>query len=227
MNNQEEIAAVANVADNNSPKTNGNFRSKPSPIFVGAKKLLGLEWPQSKEDKWRDFETEAMPFSNDLFRVAMWMTRNRDEAEDLVQETMFQAMRSFHQYEMGTNCRAWLTTIMHNLNAKRLKKLGRMTLVEDTEDRLAETIPFDPPIPEAITDEEVLEALREVPQHFRHVVVLADVEDFSYKEISSILNLPMGTVMSRLHRARKILRLKLAAYAKKYGVELTRQVTKA
>lgn len=184
--------------------------------------MLGIKWLESKEDKWRDFETEAMPFSNDLFRVAMWMTRNRDEAEDLVQETMFQAMRSFHRYEMGTNCRAWLMTIMHNLNAKRWRKLGRMALVEDTEDRLAETIPFEPSIPEGITDEEVLEALREVPQHFRDVVVLADVEDFSYKEISTILDLPMGTVMSRLHRARKVLRLKLADYAKKYGVELTR-----
>ena len=185
--------------------------------------MLGIKWLESKEDKWRDFETEAMPFSNDLFRVAMWMTRNRDEAEDLVQETMFQAMRSFHRYEMGTNCRAWLMTIMHNLNAKRWRKLGRMSLVEDTEDRLAETIPFEPSIPEGITDEEVLEALREVPQHFRSVVVLADVEDFSYKEISSILNLPMGTVMSRLHRARKVLRLKLVDYAKNYGFGVNRQ----
>ena len=225
MNNPDEIiSAMENAENDKASETDLDLKRKSSPIFVGAKKLLGLERPQSKEDKWRDFETEAMPFSNDLFRVAMWMTRNRDEAEDLVQETMFQAMRSFHQYEMGTNCRAWLTTIMHNLNAKRLKKLGRMTVVEDTEDRLAETIPFVPSIPEGITDEEVLEALREVPQHFRQVVVLADVEDFSYKEISTILNLPMGTVMSRLHRARKVLRLKLADYAKNYGVGENLQV---
>ena len=185
--------------------------------------MLGIKWLERREENWRDFETEALPFSNDLFRVAMWMTRNRDEAEDLVQETMFQAMRSFHRYEMGTNCRAWLMTIMHNLNAKRLRKLGRFTVVEDTEERLAQTIPFEPSIPEGITDEEVLEALRDVPQHFRDVVMLADVEEFSYKEIASILNLPMGTVMSRLHRARKVMRLRLADYARNYGIGVSRQ----
>jgi RNA polymerase sigma-70 factor (ECF subfamily) len=186
--------------------------------------MLGLKWIESGEDKWQNFQTEAMPFSKDLYRVAVWLTRNPTEAEDLVQETMFQAMRSFHGYEMGTNCRAWLMTIMHNMNAKRLRNLGKLVMVADTEDRIAETIPFEPSIPESITDEEVLEALREVPQHFRDVIVLSDVEDFSYKEISSILNLPMGTVMSRLHRARKLLRLGLADYAKNFGFGENRQV---
>ncbi|MGE0246566.1 MAG: sigma-70 family RNA polymerase sigma factor [Pyrinomonadaceae bacterium] len=185
--------------------------------------MLGLKWLESGEDKWQNFQTEAMPFSKDLYRVAMWLTRNPTEAEDLVQETMFQAMRSFHGYELGTNCRAWLMTIMHNMNAKRLRNLGRLTLIADTEDRIAETIAFEPSIPESITDEEVLEALREVPQHFRDVIVLSDVEDFSYKEISTILNLPMGTVMSRLHRARKLLRLRLADYAKNFGFGENRQ----
>jgi RNA polymerase sigma-70 factor (ECF subfamily) len=186
--------------------------------------MLGVKWLESKEEKWRDFEAEAMPFTKDLFRVAMWLTSNRDEAEDLVQETMFQAMRSFHRYEMGTNCRAWLMTILHNVNAKRWRKLGRMTIIDDTEAKLAETIPFEPSIPDGLTDEEVLEALRTVPQHFRDVIVLADVEDLSYKEISSILNIPMGTVMSRLHRARKEMRLRLAEYAKNYGFGADRQM---
>lgn len=185
--------------------------------------MLGLKWLENGEDKWQNFQREAMPFSKDLYRVAMWLTRNPTEAEDLVQETMFQAMRSFHGYELGTNCRAWLMTIMHNMNAKRLRNLGRLTMIADTEDRIAETIAFEPSIPESITDEEVLEALREVPQHFRDVIVLSDVEDFSYKEISTILNLPMGTVMSRLHRARKLLRLRLADYAKNFGFGENRQ----
>lgn len=185
--------------------------------------MLGLKWLENGEDKWQNFQREVMPFSKDLYRVAMWLTRNPTEAEDLVQETMLQAMRSFHGYELGTNCRAWLMTIMHNMNAKRLRNLGRLTMIADTEDRIAETIAFEPSIPESITDEEVLEALRELPQHFRDVIVLSDVEGFSYKEISTILNLPMGTVMSRLHRARKLLRLRLADYAKNFGFGENRQ----
>ena len=114
-------------------------------------------------------------------------------------------------------------TIMHNTNAARLRSLSRLSLVADTEDRIAETIAFEPSIPATITDEEVLEALHDMPEHFRDVLVLSDIEEFSYKEISSILDLPLGTVMSRLHRARKILRLQLADYAKNLGFGRNRQ----
>lgn len=185
--------------------------------------MLGIKWLENGDDKWSSFQTEALPYSKDLYRVAMWMTRNPTEAEDLVQETMFQAMRSFHGYTLGTNCRAWLMTIMHNTNAKRIKGLARLSLVADTEDRIAETIPFEPSIPESITDEEVLDAIQNIPEHFRNVLVLADIEEFSYKEISTILDLPLGTVMSRLHRARRILRLGLADYARDFGFGENRQ----
>ncbi len=171
----------------------------------------------SKEEQWLDFESEAMPFMADLFRVALWQTRDKTAAEDLVQETLFQAMRSFHRYELGTNCRAWLMTIMHNLNLKRLQKLGRMKLVDDPEDKLMETIPFEPSIPESLTDDEVIIALKRVPDPFRDVIVLSDVEEFSYKEIAEILGVPIGTVMSRLYRGRKVLRQELAAYARGRG----------
>lgn len=179
--------------------------------------MLGLRWLGSKEDGWRDFEREAMPFSRDLYRVAMWLTRSATEAEDLVQETMFQAMRSFHLYELGTNCKAWLIKILYAQNAQRIRKLSRLRLVQDMDDKIANTIPFEPPVPERITDEEILEAIWNLSEGFRDVLVLADVEELSYKEISSVLNLPMGTVMSRLHRSRKALRLELADYAQKYG----------
>ena len=179
--------------------------------------MLGIKWLESEDDKWQNFQTEAMPFSKDLFRVAMWLTRNPDEAEDLVQETMFQAMRSFHRYEMGTNCRAWLMTIMHNLNSKRLYKLGRMQMVDDSEEKIAETIAFEPSIPETITDEEVISALKRVPDPFRDVIILSDVEEFSYKEIASILGVPIGTVMSRLYRGRRVLRQELTEYARSQG----------
>lgn len=179
--------------------------------------MFGIKWLGKKEDKWSEFEAEAMPFLPDLYRVAMWLTRNKSEAEDLVQETLMQALKSFHRYEMGTNCRAWLTTIMYNLNSKRLQKLGRMKLVDDPEEKIAETIPFEPQLPQKLTDKEVIRALREVPENFRNVLILSDVEEFSYKEIASILDVPMGTVMSRLSRGRKALRLALADYARQYG----------
>jgi RNA polymerase sigma-70 factor, ECF subfamily len=169
------------------------------------------------KDNWKNFENEAMPHVDDLYRVAMWLTRDIEEAQDLTQETLMQGLKSFHRYEIGTNCKAWLMTIMSHLNSKRKMKLGRLHLVEDTEERIAETIAFEPSIPQNITDQEVLEALKKIPGQFSQVVVLADVEDFAYKEISHILNVPIGTVMSRLHRGRKLLRVELANYAGNYG----------
>lgn len=180
--------------------------------------MLGIKWLGTKEDGWRDFEAEAMPHMADLFRIAVWLTKDRTEGEDLVQETMMQALKSFHRYEPGTNCRAWLTTILYNLNFKRLRRESRLKLVDDAEDRLAETVPFEAQIPKELTDVEVIEALRKVPDKFRHVIVLSDVEEFSYKEIAGILQIPMGTVMSRLYRGRRILRLELADYANRFGI---------
>ena len=179
--------------------------------------MFGFGKTISKES-WENFEREALPHSEDLYRVAMWMVRDVEEAQDLAQETLMQALRSFHRYEIGTNCKAWLMTIMSHINSKRKMKLGRLQLVEDTEERIAETIAFEPSIPQNITDEDVLEALRRVPLQFSQVVVLADVEEFAYKEIAQILGVPIGTVMSRLHRGRKLLRVELAGYARNYGI---------
>ncbi len=174
---------------------------------------------KSESDQLREnFELEAMPFSPDLFRVAMFLKRDKDTAEDLLQETMMQALKSFHRYTMGTNCKAWLTTIMYNTHYKQLRKQTNLQLVPDTEEKIAQTIPFEASIPQQVTDEDVLKALEEVPEIFREIVVLSDVEGFSYKEISSIVDVPMGTVMSRLHRGRKVLRGELAVYARNYGI---------
>lgn len=186
--------------------------------------MFGFKRLETKEEKWRGFEQEAMPLMDDLYRVAMWLTRSRSEAEELVQETFFQALKSFHRYQVGTNCKAWLMVILYHLNAKRRRKLGAMVLVEDPEDKIAGTIIFEPSIPQNITDEEVLQALKNVPQAFRDVVVLADVEGFSYKEIASILDVPIGTVMSRIHRGRKLLRIELAVYAKNFGFGNDRKI---
>ena len=160
-----------------------------------------------------------MPFSADLFRVAMFLKRERDAAEDLVQETFVQALKSFHRYEQGTNCKAWLTTIMYHTHYKQLRKQTNLHLVADTEEKIAGTVAFEAPIPQQITDEDVLQALGKVPQNFKEIVVLCDVEGFAYKEIASFLDVPIGTVMSRLHRGRKILRGELAVFARNYGIK--------
>ena len=170
------------------------------------------------EQNWADFEAEALPHMPDLFRIARWMVRGSDEAEDLVQETLSEALRSFHRYERGTNCRAWMTKIMYHLNGKRLRKLGRMKVIGDTEEMIAQTVAFEPPVPQNVRDEDVLRALGRLPDSFRQVVILADVEEFAYREIADMLQIPAGTVMSRLHRARKLLRVELAGMARDYGV---------
>ena len=181
--------------------------------------MFGRTKGKTKEEQlWENFEQEAMPHSADLFRVAMFLKRNRDAAEDLVQETMMQGLKSFHRYKMGTNCKAWLTTIMYNTHYKQLRKQTNLQLVEDKEELIAQTVPFEASIPQHITDEDVLQAIEKVPSTFREIVVLSDVEGFSYKEISSIMDIPMGTVMSRLHRGRKVLRNELAVYARNYGI---------
>ena len=178
-----------------------------------------IKGKSEKERLWQDFENEAMPYSADLFRVAMFLKRDRDIAEDLVQETMMQALKSFHRYEKGSNCKAWLTTIMYHTHYKQLRKQTNLQLVADTEEKIAETVQFEAPIPQHLTDEDVLQAIKKVPETFREIVLLCDVEGFAYKEIASLLDVPIGTVMSRLHRGRKVLRGELAVYARNYGIE--------
>ena len=170
---------------------------------------------------WTSFESEALPHSADLYRMAKWLLRNRDEAEDLVQETLVAALRSFHRFEKGTNCRAWLIKIMYYTLSKRRRAEGRLRTLSDTEEQIAETVAFEPPTPQNITEEEVLKALNRLPQQFQEVVILSDVEDMTYKEIAEALSIPTGTVMSRLHRGRRLLRAELAVYANTLGIGRT------
>jgi len=153
--------------------------------------------------------------------MAKWLLRNRDEAEDLVQETLVAALRSFHRFEKGTNCRAWLIKIMYYTLSKRRRAEGRLRILSDTEEQIAETVAFEPPTPQNITEEEVLKALNRLPQQFQEVVILSDVEDMTYKEIAEALSIPTGTVMSRLHRGRRLLRAELAVYANSLGIGRT------
>lgn len=152
-----------------------------------------------------------MPHVDRLFRLAMWWERDRREAEDLVQDTLVQALQSFHRFTPGTNCRAWLVTILQHVRSNRLRTKLRRPTVEDPDDRIAETVPFVPPVPQHLTDENLLGALRGIPKAYQDIILLCDVEQLTYKEIAAALTIPMGTVMSRLHRGRALLRQQLVA----------------
>lgn len=171
-----------------------------------------------RESQWTAFEAEALPHLSDLFRVALWLVKDRGEAEDLVQDTYMQALQSFHRFEKGTNCRAWLVRILFHVNSNRRRAKSRVQLVSDTDERIAETLAFDSRTPEGLTEEEVLRALRSLPPQFEEVVLLSDVEEMTYKEIAETLGVPIGTVMSRLHRGRKMMRAQLANYANARGI---------
>ncbi len=165
-----------------------------------------------------DFESAALPHLNDLYRTATRLLGDPARADDVIQDVYLQAWKSFDQFELGTNCRAWLFKILfHTANHYRRKWLN-LRMVKESEEVMDQAVAPSPPVPENITDEEVLAALGRIPQDFRAVVLLTDVEEFSYKEAAGILNVPIGTVMSRLSRGRKLLRDRLSGVAQSYGI---------
>jgi len=173
---------------------------------------MKIPWVRvSEQTAWQTFEAEAMPHVDRLFRLAMWLERDRTEAEDLVQETLTQALQSFHRYKPGTNCRAWLMTILQHVRANRRRARGRTPVDVGIEERVANTIPFVPPVPEVVTDDDLLAALESIPPQYQEVILLCDVQELTYKEIAAAIEIPIGTVMSRLHRGRELLRTALAA----------------
>ena len=165
-----------------------------------------------------NFEELALGYTDQLFRVALRLVRDHERAEDLVQEAYLQAWRSFHRFEAGTNLQAWMYKIMFNLHYSQLRR-GKHE-VQPIDEMIAETIAYDPPTPQFVTEEEVQAALNRVPKDFQIPVILADIEEFSYNEIAEFLQIPRGTVMSRLHRGRKLLRMELANYARNVGYQV-------
>ena len=171
--------------------------------------MVGKSAQTAASSEWTAFEAEVLPHVDRLFRLAMWFERNRSDAEDVVQETMMQALQSFHRFQQGTNCRAWLTAILHHVRSNRRRARGRSPLVDDPDDRIGQATPFVPPVPQELTDEELLAAIARIPLRFQEVILLCDVEEMTYKEIAEALRIPLGTVMSRLHRGRAMLRSEL------------------
>jgi RNA polymerase sigma-70 factor (ECF subfamily) len=183
---------------------------------------------ESTADRTTRFERDALVFTNQLYAAALRYTKNPEDARDLVQDTYLKAFASFHQFEEGTNLRAWLYRVLTTTFINSYRKGQRQPLIAHNEledwqiadaqshtsdqGKSAETQAL-----ENLPDSDIKRALQEIPEEFRIVVYLADVEGFSYKEIAEIVGAPAGTVMSRLHRGRKQLRGKLAAYAQELG----------
>jgi RNA polymerase sigma-70 factor (ECF subfamily) len=183
---------------------------------------------ESVEQRRKRFEADALQYMNQLYSAALRYTKNPSDAQDLVQDTYAKAYVSFHQFEPGTNLKAWLYRILTTTFINTYRKDQRRPQLSDQEledwqiadasshtsdqGKSAEDVAL-----ENLPDSDIKRALAEIPEEFRIAVYLADVEGFSYKEIAEIVGVPTGTVMSRLHRGRKQLREKLTDYARELG----------
>jgi RNA polymerase sigma-70 factor, ECF subfamily len=168
------------------------------------------------------FEEEALELSDQVYRVARRLVGSREEAEDLMQEAYARAFRSWRQYQPGTNLRAWLLRILTNINIDRgrrqqrtpqttsIDEAGDYFLYNKLESTVQEENPDEERVIERLSQDSVVDALADVPHDFRDVVVLVDIGEFSYADAAQILDIPVGTVMSRLHRGRRILKKNLA-----------------
>ena len=167
------------------------------------------------------FEEEALDLSDQIYRVARRLVSTREEAEDLMQETYARAFRSWRSYQPGTNLRAWLLRILTNLNIDRGRRQARAPVTQPIEEgdyylynKLEEATGdanvSEERVVERLSQDDAVAALSAVPHNFRDAVVLVDIGDFSYDDAAQILDIPVGTVMSRLHRGRRILKQALA-----------------
>lgn len=179
------------------------------------------------ELKYKEFENEALPHMDALYNFALRMTGDSDEADDLVQETFLKAFRFFDKFEKGTNAKAWLFRIMKNSYINDYRKQTREPDKVDYEDiqNFYETIKateiksqhYEEDAFSKLLDDDVSKAITNLPEDFRTVIILSDIEGFTYEEIADFVDCPVGTVRSRLHRARKMLYTNLYGYAKDKG----------
>lgn len=186
----------------------------------GKRRMFGF----LKRTKKSEFEALTMPHLDALYNAALRLCRSESDAEDLVQETVLKAFRFFHRFEQGTHIKAWLFKIMTNTFINHYRKQQRdREVIEDWDwDQIAKPDPgsrdFEQKLFSHAISQQVMEALEEIPLDFRMVVMLADIEEFAYKEIADIVDCPIGTVMSRLYRGRRMLRKLLHDYAVEQGI---------
>jgi RNA polymerase sigma-70 factor (ECF subfamily) len=177
-------------------------------------------WKRSQQS---EFEALTLPHLDALYNVALRLSHNENEAEDLVQETYLKAYRFFHRFQQGTHIRAWLFKILTNTFINQYRKQQRdRELIEDWDwDHIISSdedcYDNENKLLDKFVSEQVISAIRNIPIEFQTVVLLSDLEDFTYKEIAEILGCPIGTVMSRLYRGRRILRHLLREYAEEQG----------
>ncbi|MBC8144214.1 MAG: sigma-70 family RNA polymerase sigma factor [bacterium] len=174
----------------------------------------------SRHSVEQEFEVEATPHLRDVYRAALRMTGDATDATDLAQEVYLQAWISFDRFERGTNCHAWLLAILFKKvqHYRRRKYNQRVVPLGADSDYRLEALVAPTSAPETITDEEILAALARIPESYRDAIVLADVHELSYKETADVLGVPIGTVMSRVSRGRKLLRIALADLAREFGI---------
>jgi RNA polymerase sigma-70 factor, ECF subfamily len=213
----------AGVTSNNRPDE-ALFPKELFSLCEGIKGLHGsfhLVYVSGTEPQSGSFEELAVPLFDQLYNFAHWLTRNREEAEDLVQETYAKALKGFPSFRLGTNFRAWMYRILRNtFLTSRTGLKAKMTLSLDSEEEETPELPVEGNTPETILMERsnlelVQSAIDELPVYFREILLLCDLEEMSYQEIAETLSIPIGTVMSRLSRARKTLRNSLQITASK------------
>jgi RNA polymerase sigma-70 factor, ECF subfamily len=183
-----------------------------------------ISWRSKAQDS-SDFEKTALVHLDALYQTALRLTRSRAEAEDVVQEAVLRALRNFHRFNPGTNCRAWLLTILRNVFLNRLRKEGREVLEADTtlwesDHPSATAVGFGSPEEvffQTVLHGDVDRALKALPLAFRETVILVDLQGLSYKEVADVSGCPVGTVMSRLSRGRHRLRQTLMRFAREHG----------
>ncbi|MEK7250377.1 MAG: sigma-70 family RNA polymerase sigma factor [Bacteroidota bacterium] len=178
-------------------------------------------------EKQREFQSEALPHMDFLYNYALRMTYNAADAEDLVQETFLKAFRFWDSYEKGTNIRAWLFRIMKNAYINRYRKEKKEpetveyqeveNFYNNVRGSAAESSDLQEAVFSNLLEDEVSRAIVELPDDFRTVVILCDIEELTYEEVAAFVDCPVGTIRSRLHRGRKLLRARLLGYAKKRG----------
>jgi RNA polymerase sigma-70 factor (ECF subfamily) len=180
--------------------------------------------------KQNDFRVEMLPHLESMYNFALHLTNDHDDAEDLVQDTMVKAYRFFTSYEKGTNAKAWLYRILKNSFINRYRKISKMpaqvdfeeisTFYETVRSEQTETTDMQELYFRGIMGDEITKALEKLPEDFRTVVIMCDIEGFTYEEIANMLDVPIGTIRSRLHRGRNLLRNLLETYAQGHGYPL-------